>query len=224
MTDDECNYTSPLGTLEYWNEAYIKEKNIYNVNKEDEGQIWFGKALQKKIVSYIDNNYKDKSISILDIGFGNGVLLYKLAKKQYTNLYGIDYAESSVPLAQQIIEEKGKKHNTKYNINFIVEDINNKTGKIDIKFDLIHDKGSMDAYLMNKSNTIDNYYSYLKSYSKIGYTIFIISSINNTKLELMDKFSENKGFKFLDEIKSPSLTFGGHTGDQYVTHIYKIIS
>ena len=80
------NYQSPLGTLEHWEEAYKKEIEQFHNNDKELGDIWFGKNLQRKIVEYIENNFPDKNINILDVGFGNGVLLYKLAKKNYINL------------------------------------------------------------------------------------------------------------------------------------------
>ncbi len=39
---------------------------------------------------------------MLDVGTGNGVFLFKLAKKGYKNLVGMDYAESSIALAKTI--------------------------------------------------------------------------------------------------------------------------
>jgi 2-polyprenyl-3-methyl-5-hydroxy-6-metoxy-1,4-benzoquinol methylase len=39
---------------------------------------------------------------VLDVGTGNGALLFKLAKKGYTNLKGIDYSEYSIRLVKKI--------------------------------------------------------------------------------------------------------------------------
>ena len=217
------NYQSPLGTLEHWEEAYKKEIEQFHNNDKELGDIWFGKNLQRKIVEYIENNFPDKNINILDVGFGNGVLLYKLAKKNYINLYGIDYSSSSLKLANEILNKKGEKHNKKYNIHLYQEDINNKGNNIQIKFDIIHDKGSMDAFLMNKNNTIENYYKYILSYSKKDFTYFIITSCNNTREELRNKFTEEKGFKYINEIKNKTFSFGGNEGQTAATQIYKII-
>jgi SAM-dependent methyltransferase len=219
------DYQSPLGTLEHWNSAYLQEIEQLHNNPSELGDIWFGKTLQKKIVNYINDNFPNKKINILDIGCGNGVLLYKLSKKQFENLYGIDYSIQSINLAKEIIEIKEKKHNKKFKINFFQEDINNKSTNIinNIKFDIIHDKGSMDAFLMNKNNSIENYYKYLFSYSIKNKTVFIITSCNNTKEELLNKFSLEKGFKFLNEIKSKTFSFGGHEGNDHVTLIFQII-
>jgi SAM-dependent methyltransferase len=217
------DYQSPLGTLQHWDSAYLQEIEQLHNNPSELGDIWFGKNLQKKIVNYIDDNFSDKKINILDIGCGNGVLLYKLSKKNFENLFGIDYSIQSINLAKEIITIKEKKHNKKFNINFFQEDINNKSNNINIKFDIIHDKGSLDAFLMNKNNSIENYYKYLFSYSIKNKTIFIITSCNNTKEELLNKFSLEKGFKLLNEIKSKTFSFGGHEGNDHVTLIFQII-
>jgi SAM-dependent methyltransferase len=217
------DYQSPLGTLQHWDSAYLQEIEQLHNNPSELGDIWFGKNLQKKIVNYINDNFSDKKINILDIGCGNGVLLYKLSKKNFENLFGIDYSIQSINLAKEIITIKEKKHNKKFNINFFQEDINNKSNNINIKFDIIHDKGSLDAFLMNKNNSIENYYKYLFSYSIKNKTIFIITSCNNTKEELLNKFSLEKGFKLLNEIKSKTFSFGGHEGNDHVTLIFQII-
>lgn len=216
-------YVSPLGTKEHWSSAYIQEINQFHNNKTEVGEIWFGKDIQKKIISYIISHFKDKSISVLDIGFGNGIFLYKLAKNKYKNLYGIDYVSSSLTLAQEILQEKGNKNKEEYDIKLYQEDINNRTDQIQIQFDLIHDKGSLDAFLLNKDNSLDNYIKYVLSYSKKGETYFLITSCNNTREELMEKFSEEKGFKFIDEIKNRTFIFGGREGQRVATQLYKII-
>ena len=215
------NYESKLGTLEHWNNAYKQEIEQFKNNDNELGDIWFGKNLQKKLVNYIIKHYPDKNTKIFDVGFGNGVFLYKLAKNEYTNLYGIDYSPDSVQLAKMIIESKEKKHGKKFKINLYCEDINSTTKIMNEIFDVIHDKGSFDAYMMNKKNTLENYHKYIKSYSKNG-TILIITSCNNTREELKSKFPVEKGFEYIDEIKNKTFVFGGQEGQQQATQIYRI--
>lgn len=215
------NYESKLGTLEHWNDAYKQEIEQFKNNDNELGDIWFGKTLQKKLVNYITKNFPDKNTKIFDVGFGNGVFLYKLAKQEYVNLYGIDYSPDSVQLAKMIIESKQKKHEKEYKINLFCEDINSTNKIINETFDVIHDKGSFDAYLMNKSNTLEKYHRYIKSYSRNGTTL-IITSCNNTREELRKKFPSEKGFKYIDEIKNKTFVFGGQEGQQQATQIYQI--
>ena len=218
----ESNYESKLGTQQHWNEAYKQEIEQFKNNGNELGDIWFGKDLQKRLVNYIIKHYPDKNTKIFDVGFGNGVFLYKLAKNGYINLYGIDYSPDSLQLAKMIIESKEKKHGKEFKLNLFCEDINTTNKIINETFDIIHDKGSFDAYMMNNKNTLDNYYKYIKSYSKNG-TIFIITSCNNTREELKSKFPIEKGFQFIEEIKNKTFVFGGQEGQQQATQIYKII-
>ena len=100
------NYESKLGTQEHWNQAYQQEIEQFKNNGNELGDIWFGKDLQKRLVNYIINHFPDKTIKIFDVGFGNGVFLYKLAKNDYINLYGIDYSPDSIQFAKMIIESR----------------------------------------------------------------------------------------------------------------------
>ena len=216
------NYESKLGTQQHWNEAYKQEIEQFKNNGNELGDIWFGKDLQKKLVNYLLKNFPDKNTKIFDVGFGNGVFLYKLAKNDYNNLYGIDYSPDSIEFAKMIIDSKEKKYGKKFKINLYCEDINTKNKIINETFDVIHDKGSFDAFMMNNNNTLETYHNYIKSYSKNG-TTFIITSCNNTREELKNKFPLDKGFQYADEIKNKTFVFGGQEGQQQATQIYKII-
>ena len=218
----ESNYESKLGTQQHWNEAYKQEIEQFKNNGNELGDIWFGKDLQKKLVNYVLKNFPDKNTKIFDVGFGNGVFLYKLAKNDYNNLYGIDYSPDSIEFAKMIIDSKEKKYGKKFKINLYCEDINTKNKIINETFDVIHDKGSFDAFMMNNNNTLETYHNYIKSYSKNG-TTFIITSCNNTREELKNKFPLDKGFQYIDEIKNKTFVFGGQEGQQQATQIYKII-
>ena len=218
----KSNYESKLGTQQHWNEAYQQEIEQFKNNGNELGDIWFGKNLQKKLVNYILKNYPDKNTKIFDVGFGNGVFLYKLSKNGYINLYGIDYSPDSLEFAKMIIESKQKKHGKEFKVNLFCEDINTTNKIINETFDVIHDKGSFDAYMMNNKNTLENYHKYIKSYSRNG-TILIITSCNNTREELKNKFTIEKGFQYIDEIKNKTFVFGGQEGQQQATQIYKII-
>ena len=48
---------------------------------------------------------KDTKQYLLDVGTGNGALLFKLIKKEiptYFNLVGMDYSENSITLAKRV--------------------------------------------------------------------------------------------------------------------------
>ena len=66
--------------------------------------MWFGKDVQRKTVRYIQDTYGEaEGLSVLDVGTGNGALLFKLAKKGLkASLVGIDYSEKSILFSKRI--------------------------------------------------------------------------------------------------------------------------
>ena len=55
-------------------------------NYGDLGHVWYGKEIQRKTVEYILEEYVEEnlgrsSLKLLDVGTGNGALLFKLAKR-----------------------------------------------------------------------------------------------------------------------------------------------
>lgn len=77
------DYQSKLSRQEYWEQNFALELRNYEETGDD-GEVWFGADVQKKTVQYIIKNYPSESNpAILDVGTGNGALLFKLAKKGY---------------------------------------------------------------------------------------------------------------------------------------------
>lgn len=92
MVEEE--YVSKLSKHDYWEQNFEMElKNFQEIG--DDGEVWFGEFVQKEIVKYIkERNPPDSFPFVLDVGTGNGALLFKLVKKGYSkNLIGIDYSE-----------------------------------------------------------------------------------------------------------------------------------
>lgn len=88
--------TSDLGKLSYWEDAYLKEIENYS-DHGDTGEVWFGENVQMKVIHYITDRYSsNKEINILDVGTGNGALLFALAEEGFTNLNGSDFSPTSI--------------------------------------------------------------------------------------------------------------------------------
>ena len=209
---------SKLGTIDYWENFYEIEKNQFKNNTDLVGEIWFGKNTQKRVINYVKDNFKS-DCKILDIVFGNATFLIGLAKNNYSQLVGMDYSQNSICLAESIINNKAEKYpNILNKIRLLVEDINNPI-KEEKEFNLIHDKGTMDAFLSNKDHLFSSYSNYLNLKLKKNGT-FIITSCNFTKSELACLFSKTK-FTLEKEISHKQFTFGGQTGQQVTTLIYK---
>jgi SAM-dependent methyltransferase len=229
--EENLNFESNLGKKDYWDNAYDKEINIFNNNKEEIGYLFCGKQVQNKTIQYIKNNFKNKNINILDIGCGNGGLLFELVKLGYYKLKGMDYSEKSIELAYNI-----KKHKLNSgdklceNIEFYQEDINNPISeKEGFFYDIINDQGTFDAYMLNRNNSYLNYANYLNLKMK-DKSVLIISSVNHLKKELLEFFLNidfnsnlNIGFRFelVEEIPHKSFNYGGNFGQTITTLVFK---
>ena len=102
---DTSDFDSRLAKHDYWEQNFELELRNY-VDHRDDGEVWFGLDVQKKAIQYILRHYDlekgTSQPSILDVGTGNGAFLFKLAKKGYKNLKGIDYSEQSIKLSKCI--------------------------------------------------------------------------------------------------------------------------
>lgn len=220
----------------YWDDHYQLELRNYNEDG-DEGEIWFGKALSRKIIDWIINRLsfiEQKQITnIIDVGCGNAHLLYSLVDR-YNNKFGsvkdnlkitgIDYSNKSIELSTKIIFDNNySKEITLKQCDFLDNEQLKLVTNGD-KFDFIIDKGTFDAIcLLNgksdeslattKLKFIQSLYSLIKDGS-----IFILASCNHTQEELMTLFSlgcSNKiNSKLIDKIETPKIQFGGKEGSQ----------
>ena len=219
-------FDSRLAKREYWDQNFEKELQNFE-SFGDDGEVWFGADVQKRTINYILEKLPvDTDPYVLDVGTGNGALLFKLAKKGYRRLVGIDYSEASIKFAKRV-QEANNEDGVFENISFAFQ---NAFDLVDSgRFDVIHDKGTFDVVYMNKD--LDN-----KAYAKAmrhrlnranPSAIFIITSCNCTSAELDEIFTEADGslFEKVQEIKGyKSFTFGGVTGQVVSTNVYKIPS
>ncbi|KAI9144074.1 S-adenosyl-L-methionine-dependent methyltransferase [Paraphysoderma sedebokerense] len=150
---------SVLGTKEYWDSMYETEiKNFQDHG--DEGEIWFGEDSEEKMVDWVLDNHTNHGTRILDLGCGNGHLLFSLAESSYTNLTGIDYSPSAISLAKSILSTRNFPSSP--SIQFFQADLLNSNSveqfvtkavlKENGKFDVILDKGTFDAICLSSAS------------------------------------------------------------------------
>ncbi|CAL9071937.1 unnamed protein product [Musa textilis] len=165
--------------------------------------------------------------SVLDIGTGNGLLLQELAKQGFSNLTGTDYSEGAIVLAQNLATRNGYP-----NINFLVDDV--LETKLDRKFQLVMDKGTLDAIGLHPDGPLKRI-MYWESVSNLVAPggILVITSCNNTKDELlqevenlnqkktsMQELDPESGnapvvFQYIDHVRTyPTIMFGGVEGSR----------
>ena len=82
---------SDLAKKDHWDSVFDTEiKNFEECG--DTGEVWFGEHVQKKAVEYFNQFYEDKSIKVLDIGWGNAAFLIAMQEEWgFTDLTGVDY-------------------------------------------------------------------------------------------------------------------------------------
>ncbi|KAK4156705.1 methyltransferase domain-containing protein [Chaetomidium leptoderma] len=103
--------SSALGTKEYWDKLYETELSNHADNPADTGTVWFDDAdAEAKMVAYLDEHAAQAdyaldraTASVLDLGCGNGSLLFALRDDGWGGrLVGVDYSARSVELARRV--------------------------------------------------------------------------------------------------------------------------
>ncbi|KAF9787467.1 S-adenosyl-L-methionine-dependent methyltransferase [Thelephora terrestris] len=227
---DEGFVSSTLGTKEYWDDAYHEElQNFHEIG--DEGEIWFGPESVEKMVDSILDHYpiptdSTESPSILEIGCGNGMLLFAAHEAGYNpgKMHGIDYSENAISLAKSVASKKETRDATLIKFtkhDFLTEDIP-RDDTTSGGWDLILDKGTFDAISLGKKDESGHaphqlYPQRLSALMKPGGR-FLITSCNFTEDELKSVFLKPEaGLVYHSRIQHPTFTFGGQSGSIVVT-------
>ncbi|KAI5989424.1 S-adenosyl-L-methionine-dependent methyltransferase [Pisolithus orientalis] len=213
---------SKLGTKEHWDNVYDEELQNFG-EFGDEGEIWFGEDSVDKMVNWaVQNVPPENDPSILEVGSGNGTLLFALAEAGYTadTLLGIDYSEGAITLASSIAKSRNREGIQFHCCDFLNEEpplLTNIRTVDGAAWDLILDKGTFDAIaLMQKDNhgkaPVDGYPLRVARLLKPG-AHFLITSCNFTEAELQDKFTTPAtGLRYHSRIQHQTYTFGGRSG------------
>lgn len=250
--------TSMLGFQSYWDSAYADELANFHEHGHT-GEVWFGADVMEMVASWtkslcadisqghlqnhvndansetVKQDEKDLSTwSVLDVGTGNGLLLQELAKQGFSDLTGTDYSEGAISLAKSLADRDGFS-----NIKFLVDDV--LETKLDRKFQLVTDKGTLDAIGLHPDGSIKRI-MYWDSIARLvapgGF--LVITSCNNTREELVQEvetFNQRRSgsseletsvdpgtcrelptFSYVDHIRSyPTFMFGGSVGSRVAT-------
>jgi len=205
----------------------------------DEGEIWFGEESVEKMVDWTLEHVpppisdEQPGPRILELGSGNGTLLFALLEAGYaaslsrstdpnsnaTVLCGIDYSPAAVTLAKSIAAQRGE---SAENIVFCACDFLHEAvpspSHMDAKWDLVLDKGTYDAIALAEKDEsgvlpIAGYPPRLARLLKPG-GLFLITSCNFTEDELEKRLATPEtGLVVHSRIKHRTFTFGGATGN-----------
>ncbi|XP_016490507.1 uncharacterized protein LOC107810267 [Nicotiana tabacum] len=251
--------SSMLGFQSYWDSAYADELANFREHGHA-GEVWFGGNVMEIVASWtkglcmdicqghLPNHAADANSepvvqrekdlsgwSVLDIGTGNGLLLQELAKQGFSDLTGTDYSEGAVDLAQSLADRDGFT-----NVKFLVDDI--LETKLDKRFQLVMDKGTLDAIGLHPDGPIKRI-MYWDSVSRLVAPggLLVITSCNSTKDELVEEVDtlnqrrnaayqqpgavgdreasvDSPPFRYLDHVRTyPTFSFGGSVGSRVAT-------
>ncbi|KAJ3020405.1 UNVERIFIED_CONTAM: hypothetical protein HDU68_010188 [Siphonaria sp. JEL0065] len=223
---------SKLGTKGHWDEAYEREINNFE-DHGDIGEVWFGEESVVKMMDWIEEYQTDLEVKTIDLGCGNGHILFEMSELGYTNLTGVDYSPASITLAQKV-------HAASYpdaTINFEPLDFmpftqtNLPPVAYNGTFQLAVDKGTFDAISLANGvvegevgatpvNAFDrakvaSKYAEAVSLMLVSDGMLLITSCNWTEPELIEGFKEY--FTFHSRKKYPTFKFGGVEGQKVVT-------
>lgn len=217
---------SELGTKDHWDSVYQSELRNFE-DHGDEGEIWFGEESVRKMVRWTLQNVPPRpDLSVLEVGSGNGTLLFALVDAGYParRLLGIDYSEGAVSLALSI----AKARENCEDVHFCCCDIlqNHPPSLEDAQltgsdsWDLVLDKGTLDAIaLMPKDSEskspVSGYPLRVARLLQPG-AYFLITSCNFTEEELLKMFTTSATqLQYHSRIQHKTLAFGGKSGSRY---------
>lgn len=224
MTNKPVDFsTSVLGSKQYWDDFYKLEHKNFSENPEDTGECWFNESnAEDKMCEFIFDEFSHVSNpTVCDLGTGNGHLLFQLFEEGLRgNFTGVDYSETSIDFATDIAKEK------KYDIEFQHSDILRSNDEFLQKhsgfFDLILDKGTLDAIALSDEKYKDGmtgHQIYPQNVSKLLKKggILLITSCNFTEEELCSHLTSGGKLKVWKKVKYPVFEFGGKKGSTICT-------
>ncbi|KAM0791821.1 hypothetical protein ACM66B_004080 [Microbotryomycetes sp. NB124-2] len=212
---------SRLGSKEHWDSVYEREVKTFD-EIGDEGEVWFGEDSADKMVEWADEHVPDQSTGILDVGTGNGQLLFALAEAGYKDLTGVDYSAPSTLLAQSIAKSRQLDPAPRFVTGDVLDSTSTIAGVTDRRWKLITDKGTMDAICLSdetrEGQRIGQLYpAAISRLLDVG-GIFLITSCNFTRAELEKAFvNDATGFVFHSHVARPTFSFGGSSGSSITT-------
>lgn len=136
-----------FNTKEYWDRFFTERKAAFE---------WYGNLRDLK--PNINSKIPYKSSKILMIGCGNSDFSANLYDEGYINIVNLDFSEI-------VIEEMKKKNVSRPEMTWVVGDMTNLEGFETGSFDIVLDKGALDALM--SENTKENKASAIKMYKEI---------------------------------------------------------
>lgn len=230
-----------------WDKLYKRELVNNASDPTDRGTVWFDdsdaeakllqflEGLEEGSITAADGVTLDKtSTSFLDLGCGNGSLLFALREEGWRGrCLGVDYSGESVALARQIAGSGAVAGDEA--VEFAEWDV--LRGPYDAVllgaqgqgWDVVHDKGTFDAISLSDEadargrRVSEGYKARVVRLVRTG-GLFLVTSCNWTEAELEGWFGEGAAdvegggrFVRVGRVEYPSFSFGGVKGQTIST-------
>jgi len=221
---------SRLGTLEYWDALYARERANFAENEDDVGEVWFGEVCLQKMCRCIAAlpGVDPASARVLDVGCGNAYTLAWLwTEHDFRHIIGSDYSPNSVEHAKAVLKSQCSTEGLddgSYEMDVVLDDATH-TQLSESSFDLVVDKGTYDAiYLLpgtpeERNDALRRYREGVQRVLRKGEgKYFVITTCNFTRDEIITQFSDV--FAYYRHVDYPVLEFGGHKGSTNATVVF----
>jgi SAM-dependent methyltransferase len=216
-----------------WERAYQRETANFLENPSDEGIIWFEESnAESRILRYLSTlPLTPSTASFLDVGTGNGHLLFELLEDdaEYTGpMVGVDYSPASIELSKKIAETRGYEDKTRFEVvDVIKDDLKTADWVPEEGFDVVLDKGTFDAISLSDETlpdgrrVVEKYPENVVQVVKKGGWL-VLTSCNWTEEELRRRVEgAGVGLAYYGRVQYPSFTFGGKKGSAVCTVAFR---
>ena len=223
---------SRLGTLEYWDALYARERANFAENEDDVGEVWFGEVCLQKMCRCIAKlpGVDPATARVLDVGCGNAYTLAWLwTEHDFRHVVGSDYSPNSVEHAKAVLKaqclaDPDSLEEGSYEVEVVLDDCTD-TKLEKGSFDLVVDKGTYDAVYLRpgtpdeRNEALRRYREGVKKVLREGEgKYYVITTCNFTRDEIIAQFADT--FQYFKHVDYPVLEFGGHKGSTNATVVF----
>lgn len=213
-----------------WENMYDQEVQNFR-DHGDEGEIWFGKGAERRVVDYVAKRFPN-DIVVADLGCGNGHLCLDLHSRGFKTIIGIDYSQNAITLSYDLAKSRNIE-SCRFDVVDLLDPLTIPEGFIQT-VDVALDKGTFDAICLGSGpehlplNFISKTDFFSLQFKSSLFSILkpmgllIITSCNWTKDELIKIFTPE--FEIIDEINHQSFKFGGSAGQAITTIVFQLKS
>lgn len=240
-------------TRDSWDSLYETEITNHSQDPSDVGTVWFDDcSAEDKVVEFLRDPKRglDKtSTSFLDLGTGNGHLLFRLREDDEDGsemedehasdkggfggrMLGVDYSQKSIEFAKRIADDRdfgdGQNEHVEFQWWDLMTTSPNGTvlqGQNTDGWDVILDKGTFDAISLSDEIDVqgrrlcEGYKERVVPLIREGGRM-LITSCNWTEEELRGWF-DGGALHYEDSVKYKSFSFGGKKGQSVSTVCFR---